>query len=262
MKISRLTSEISRGARKKHYPRQQTKKKKVMPSPLRIYKFDYLLKLKAVASNFKKYQAVAATGQLRRRRGHYYLLNLKKTTSRLRRNQVSLFKKKKFDGKFRSRVLNKMIGIFTKEGKRKKAAKHVYTAFLILSYLYNVSPLLVLEESVVKNLPIFLLKKYIVRRTQIKEYPVLAKKEKKIKTTIKWICSLVKKKAALDVKKDHFYLNIVSALDEIVYTGRGSELTSIFKNYTKSAVQNARNVRFNWRKLNKYRSRIRRKKKI
>lgn len=185
MKISRLTSEISRGARKKHYPRQQTKKKKVMPSPLRIYKFDYLLKLKAVASNFKKYQAVAAAGQLRRRRGHYYLLNLKKTTSRLRRNQVSLFKKKKFDGKFRSRVLNKMIGIFTKEGKRKKAAKHVYTAFLILSYLYNVSPLLVLEESVVKNLPIFLLKKYIVRRTQIKEYPVLAKKEKKIKTTIK-----------------------------------------------------------------------------
>lgn len=146
-----------------------------------------------------------------------------------------------------------MIGLFTKNGKRKRAAKHVYSAVLVLSYIYNISPVLVLEEVVVKNLPTFLLKKYIVKRVQIKQYPVLAKKEKKIQMTIRWVCNLIKKKVVQEreerqkhrIKKDPLYLTILAELEGAIYTRRGAELNSMLKNYTKAAVQNAHNVRFN-----------------
>ncbi len=152
---------------------------------LRAYKRKYFCKIRKFSLKSAKYRSVAVARQMHSRKGHQYLLGQKRSVLRRLQTRAALSKKKTFDGKFRSRVLNKMVGMFTKNGKRKKAAKHVYTAILILSYIYNISPALLLEESVVKNLPLFLLKKYIVRRTQVKEYPVLARQEKKIKTTIK-----------------------------------------------------------------------------
>jgi ribosomal protein S7 len=264
IRLNKITKAgISWEIKKKIYyawQHEKTKSKKTLL--LRAYKLKFLRKLRKLSLKNGMYGRVAVAGQLHKRKGHQYLLGQKRNVLRRLQNRSTFCKKKSFDGKFHSRVLNKMVGVFTKDGKRRKAAKHVYTAVLILSYIYNISPVLLLDQSVVKNLPPFLLKKYIVRRTQVKQYPVLARKEKKIKTTIKWVCDLVKKKTNLDSKKDHFYLNIFSALDSIVYSDRGSQLLSMFRSCTKSAVQNARNVRFNWRKLNRYRGRVRRKKKI
>jgi len=69
--------------------------------------------------------------------------------------------------------------MFVKEGRKKTAAKHIYKALLQIKYEYREIPVLTLFEVLEKLKPTFRLRQYVVRRTQIKEYPYVAKESRR-----------------------------------------------------------------------------------
>lgn len=77
------------------------------------------------------------------------------------------------DGVYTSYWAGKLISTLQRDGKKKIVAKHFYKAAAMIKLSLGTSPLLLLLETLDKIKPSFRLRNYIVRRTIIKEYPIV-----------------------------------------------------------------------------------------
>jgi len=59
------------------------------------------------------------------------------------------------------------------QGKKKVATKHIHRSLVVIKYARTTNPLLLLLEIIDKIKPSFRLRNYIVRRVQVKEYPIV-----------------------------------------------------------------------------------------
>lgn len=69
--------------------------------------------------------------------------------------------------------------MFMRQGKKKQIINQVQFAMLLLKFKYQAAPLLILYELLEKLKPVFLLRKYKIRRTQLVEYPYVAKNSRR-----------------------------------------------------------------------------------
>jgi ribosomal protein S7 len=77
--------------------------------------------------------------------------------------------------------------MFTRQGKKKTITNQVQHAMLHLKFKYQTIPLLILYELLETLKPVFLLRKYKIRRTQIVEYPYVAKNSRRYMRVLQWI---------------------------------------------------------------------------
>ncbi len=77
------------------------------------------------------------------------------------------------EGVYSSYWAGKLISTLQLSGKRKTVARHFYKAAAVLKLSLGSNPLLLLLEILDKIKPTFRLRNYIVRRTIIKEYPIV-----------------------------------------------------------------------------------------
>jgi len=75
--------------------------------------------------------------------------------------------------------------MFIQKGQKKLASRNVNKAFLMLKYEYKVTPLLMYLEVLELLKPAFRLRKYIVRRTTVKEYPYIVKHSRRYATAVR-----------------------------------------------------------------------------
>lgn len=83
------------------------------------------------------------------------------------------------DGIYTSYWLGRLTNMFVIKGKKKKLAKSMQQALTMLKFKYQAMPLLILYELLEKLKPVFLLRKYKIRRTQLVEYPYVAKNSRR-----------------------------------------------------------------------------------
>jgi ribosomal protein S7 len=73
------------------------------------------------------------------------------------------------------------------KGGKKTITKHIYNSFAVIKYKRSVNPLLLLLEIIDKVKPSFRLRNYIVRRVQIKEYPIVTFRSRQLMIALHWL---------------------------------------------------------------------------
>jgi ribosomal protein S7 len=75
--------------------------------------------------------------------------------------------------------------MFIRKGKKKLVINQINKALIMFKYEFSETPLLFYLEILEKLKPTFRLRKYIVRRTTIKEYPFIARHSRRYMTAVR-----------------------------------------------------------------------------
>lgn len=176
------------------------------------------------------------------------------------------------ESRYSSYWLGKFVGMFIRSGKKKLANNIINKCLLLLKYEYKQSPLLIFLEMLETLKPLFALRKYKARRTELREYPYIASNEQRYRVVLGWIKNDImykkmkeeipnynkkrKKRKRKSTKKRKFN-NVISVpfykqlFNRIVMfkNNRYKDVLINMRNATMlKSVKLQNNRRFNWRK--------------
>ena len=149
------------------------------------------------------------------------------------------------DGVYTSYWAGKLISVLQRSGKKKIVAKHFYRAAVFVKLTLGLNPLLVLLETLDKIKPNFRLRNYIVRRTIIKEYPVVVLRPRQLILAVHWLKEEIRSNtpgfgATLGSE-------IAAKLIEFKQNPKKNNLIKKRSEYTARVIRAQFNVRYNFK---------------
>ena len=147
------------------------------------------------------------------------------------------------EGVYSSYWLGKLINMLLVQGKKKVATKHMHRSLVVIKYARTTNPLLLLLEIIDKIKPSFRLRNYIVRRVQVKEYPIVTFRSRQLIIALHWlkleIYNTYQLKSSLADRITSVLLNFVSAPKNSLIKKR--------LEYTKRIIAGQFNIRYTWK---------------
>jgi len=135
--------------------------------------------------------------------------------------------------------------MFIQKGKKKLASKHINKALLMIKYEYKITPLLLFLEMLEILKPVFRLRKYIVRRTVVKQYPYIAKASRRYMVAVRWVKDEIVNSYNKDSSIEPLYLRVFSKLSSFKVKSRKHPLLKIANRQLREVLKNQGNMRFN-----------------
>jgi len=137
--------------------------------------------------------------------------------------------------------------MFITDGKKKTVTKHLHKALIQLKYSFHEMPILIILELLERLKPTFRLRKYIVKRTIIKEYPFVAKESRRYMVALHWVTDEIKiehKSFSIEPFFNRIYLKIGSFKNN----PRKNSLIKTRDKNEKHIIDSQFNMRYRWRR--------------
>lgn len=155
---------------------------------------------------------------------------------------------KYIEGIYSSYWMGRFLNMFVKKGKKKTAAKHLYKALLYAKLQLGSMPMLLLLELLERLKPTFRLRKYVVRRTQLKEYPHVARASRRYMMSVRWLADEIVSEYNPAFSQEPFFLRLSNKFVNFYSNPKKHSLTKTRNKHEKTTVKTQFNMRFNWRK--------------
>jgi ribosomal protein S7 len=148
------------------------------------------------------------------------------------------------DGVYGSYWTGKLISTLQREGKKKTVMRHFYRGAAMIKLSTGLSPLLLLLETLDKIKPTFRLRNRI-RRTTIKEYPIVVLKPRRIILAIHWLKEEIQSSSG--VFGTALGTEIAGKLLDFKLNPKKNNLIKKRNEYTKRTVKAQFNMRYNFK---------------
>ena len=148
------------------------------------------------------------------------------------------------DGVYSSYWVGKLIAVLQKKGKKKIVTGSVYKAMAAIKLSTGTSPLLTLLETLDKVKPTFRLRNR-VRRTTIKEYPIVVLRPRQLILAIHWIKEEIR--SGSSAFGASLASEIAAKLLEFKTNPKKNNLVKKRNEYTKRTIKAQFNVRYNFK---------------
>jgi len=149
------------------------------------------------------------------------------------------------DGVYTSYWAGKLISTLQRDGKKKTIAKYFYKAAGILKLSLGTSPLLLLLETLDKIKPTFRLRNRIVRRSIIKEYPIVVLRPRQLILAVHWLKEEIRTSSG--VFGASLGTEIAGKLLEFKLSPRKNNLVKKRNEYTGRTIKAQFNIRYNFK---------------
>ena len=147
------------------------------------------------------------------------------------------------DGVYNSYWLGKLINMLVTQGKKKVVARHTRRSLAVLKYARTTNPLLLLLEIIDKIKPSFRLRNYIVRRVQVKEYPIVTFRSRQLIIALHWL--------KLEIRNTHqLKSSLADRIANVLLNFTSTPKNNLVKKrveYTKRIVAGQFNIRYTWK---------------